>query len=485
MELNTWNENGKIMTGLKIRLLLVLGFFLCPILSHSQDTIVLSYDDYIAQILAQHPLVRQIRLAEQRADLNLMWERGEHLDPKLEGKWSYKNFDGKNYYNIYDSYLKVPTILGLDVKVGYNGAQGYYLNPADKLPEAGQAYLGVSIPLLQGLWNNERQTSLKLAKMMQRAAEAEIKSALNNLLYEAAKSYWEWALAYKEAQVLARGLVLADAQFQMVRNNYVLGDIPAIDTLKAFIRIQDFDIQYNEANLNTRKARWSVENHLWLNDTMPARLTETTIPIDLDEVKISPVDSAELEDWLAQIETHPDLRLYQFQLTGLEIEQRFKATKLLPKAELSYNFLSANHVNFFEGTGGIGAITENYKLGIKLSYPILIRKERADLQLNALKQRETKFKMSFKRQELSNKVKSYFNEVETYANQIDLVDAMVKNYELLVGAEEEKYRLGESDIFVVNMRQAQFVEAQLKRYKTLTKYLKAQTAWVWIRAGFE
>ena len=119
----------------------------------AQDTLVLNYDDYIAQVLANHPIAKQIRMAEQRANLLLLQEKGNQFDPKLEGKWSYKHFDGKNYYNIYDSYLKIPTIIGLDVKVGYNGAQGYYLNPADKLPEAGQAYLGVSIPLLQGLWN--------------------------------------------------------------------------------------------------------------------------------------------------------------------------------------------------------------------------------------------------------------------------------------------------------------------------------------------
>ena len=452
--------------------------------AQEEDAIVISYEDYIAQILAQHPLVRQIKLAEQRADLNLMFAKGEQLDPKLEGKWSYKQFGGKNYFNIYDGYLKIPTLLGIDVKAGYNGAQGYYLNPENTLPAAGQAYLGVSIPLLQGLWNNERQTALRSAKLMQSAADAEIKSALNNLLYEAAKAYWEWALAYKQTTVLRQSLDLSTAQLAMIRSSYLQGDLPAIDTLKAFIRIQDFNIQLNEAELDMRKARWLVENHLWLNDTMPASLTENTFPIDLDAVIISPVDSTELENWLAQIDQHPDLQLYQFQLKGLEIEQRFKATKLLPKAELSYNFLSANHVNFFEGTGGIGAVTEHYKLELKLSYPILIRKERADLQLNKLKQRETTLKMDFKKQELSNKVKSYFNEVETYAGQIDLVNAMVNNYNVLVAAEEEKYRMGESDIFIVNMRQSQFVEAQIKRYKTLTKYLKAQTAWVWVRAGF-
>src|SRR5690606_32109878 len=138
-------------------------------------------------------------------------------------------------------------------------------------------------------------------------AESEIKVAINDLLYEAAKSYWEWALAHKETAVLQQGLALAEAQLAMTRSNYLQGDIPAIDTLKAFIRIQDFGIQLNEAALQMRKARWLVENQLWLNDSTPAQLNENTIATDLDKINITPIDSSELENWLAAIDQHPAL----------------------------------------------------------------------------------------------------------------------------------------------------------------------------------
>jgi hypothetical protein len=165
----------------------------------------------------------------------------------------------------------------------------------------------------------------------------------------------------------------------------------------------------------------------------------------------------------------------------LELEERFKATKLLPKAELKYNLLATNHVNFFQGVGA-AALTEQYKVGFKFQYPILIRKERADLELNRIKQQETTFKIRFKSQEIGTKLRTYHNQVETYAAQVGRLDAMITNYTALIEAERSKFSLGESDLLIVNTREVQYIEAQQKRYKTIVKFLESKTAWVWATA---
>jgi len=448
--------------------------------AQAQKTQTLTYEAYIEQVLAKHPIALQIRLAEQRAELMQMRARG-NMDPELNSNWGYKQFDGKNYYNMFDAYLRVPTVIGVDVIGGYQSASGYYLSDADKLPADGQAYLAIGLPIGQGLWNNERQTLLKQAKVLKSAAQAEIKSSINNLLFESAKYYWEWTLAYNSSLAWEKALALAKEQLQFIKDSWKQGDLPAIDTLKAFILIQDFEIQLNDAQLAMRKARWQAENYLWVNDTLALVLTDFTVPIQLDSIAINPLDSSELQTWLANIEKHPDLQLYEYQLQALELEERFKATKLLPKAELKYNLLASNNVNFFQGVGA-SAVAEQYKIGFKFQYPILIRKERADLALNRIKQQETTFKMRFKSQEIGTKLRTYHNQVETYAAQVGRLDAMITNYTALIEAERSKFSLGESDLLIVNTREVQYVEAQQKRYKTIVKFLESKTAWVWATA---
>jgi outer membrane protein TolC len=460
---------------------IILAMFI-SLISVTAQKKTMSYEAYLEQVLAKHPIAAQIRLAEQRAELQMMHARGQN-DPELNSGWNYKQFDGKNYYNLFDAYLRIPTIIGIDVLTGYQYADGFYLNDADKLPSAGQAFLGFSLPVGQGLWNNERQTAIRQAKVLKNAAQSEIKSSINNLLYESAKHYWEWTLAYNSSLAWLRALDLAKGQFEIIKNSYKQGDVPAIDTLKAFILIQDFEIERNDAEMTMRKARWQAENYLWVNDTLPISLNDDIIPILLDSIEIKPFENSELISRLDNLENHPDLQLYNFQLQALELEERFKNTKLLPKAELKYNLLATNHVNFFQGVG-MSAFNEQYKLGFKFQYPILIRKERADLALNRLKQQETTFKMRFKTQELSSKLRTYFNQVETYGTQVGRIDAMINNYSALIDAERVKFSLGESDLFIVNTREVQYIDAQQKKYKTIVKYLESKTAWIWATAQF-
>jgi outer membrane protein TolC len=461
----------------KLSFFILFYFTFCQLPAQSST---LTYESYIQQVIGKHPISKQINLAEQKARLQEMYARGS-MDPELNSNWAYKQFDGKNYYNIFDAYLRIPTITGIDVISGYQYADGFYLNDADKLPDAGQAFLGIALPVGQGLWNNERQTALRQAKLMQKAAKSEIRSSINNLLFEAAKHYWEWTLAYNNSLAWQRALNLAKGQFIIIKSSYEQGDLPAIDTLKSYILIQDFEIQLNDAQLSLRKARWLAENYLWMNDTTVMQLNDDIVPQLLDSVLLEKIDSTELEKWIQNIDQHPDMLLYNYQLQALELEERLKNNKLLPKAEVKYNLLSSNHVAFFQGTG-IGAFTEQYKLGFKLQYPILIRKERADLALNRIKQQETGFKMNFKGQEITSKIKTYFNSVETYADQSERLNSMISNYSALIEAERLKFAQGESDLLIVNTREVQYVEAQLKRYKTIVKYLESKTAWIWATA---
>lgn len=444
---------------------------------------ILSYDAYVSQVIKFHPISSSIRLANDRAEMAEMYARGR-MDPELNSNWNYKQFDGKNYYNLFDAYLKVPTIIGVDVIGGYQYASGTYLNDSDLLPAMGQTFLGLNLPLTQGLINNERQIELRKAKLLKKAAKAEIKSNINNLLFEAVNNYWDWTLHYNKYKVLEKAVDLSKGQFDIIKNSFLQGDIPAIDTLKALLLIQDFELQLYQINIDLQKSKWKVENHLWLNDSIPMAIPDNTAPQYLDSILTIKLDSSELINWISKINEHPDILNYQFQLKGLEFDERFKTMKLLPKAELKYNLLSNNSLNFFEGVG-INAVTENYKLGFKFSYPILIRQERADLTLNRLKQKDILFKTRFKSQEIRNKLQTYFFQIESYASQIVRINSIIENYAALVEAERTKFLLGESDLLIVNTREVQYIESIQKKYDLIIKYLEAKTAWTWTTAQFE
>lgn len=467
-----------------LRLSIPIGF-LCIILTStisaqkSDSSAILTYSNFLQWVNEYHPIAQQIRLLRDRADRQLQFAKG-NFDPQLGGQWDYKAFDGKNYYTLLHSYLKVPTWIGVGVEAGYAHAAGYNLNPENKLPESGQAYLGVNVPLLQGLITDERRTAVQQARVLQDQSEADIRAQLNDLLYESALAYWDWALAFNEQQILSQYRSQARVRFEAIREAYRAGDRPAVDTLEAFLRIQDRNLGWREAFLRLQKAQLGLSNFLWDAEQNPLLVTNESMPEMPQQWALQAIDSTQLEQWLDQAaQAHPALMGYDFQLKQLELEERLKRNKILPKLEFKYNFLANEHVDFVTGN----AFVENYKLGVKLSMPILLRQERAGLQLTLIKQKETTFKRSQKAVEIGNKIRAAYIEVNALVELLDQAESMLANYQELLAVEQEKFSLGESSVFLLNAREDKVIEAQLKLLYVRLKYLRAQTTLQWALAN--
>lgn len=463
-------------------IIIVLGLLSCWTVQGQTDSLLLTYEQFLQQVYQHHPIAQQIHLRREQAAEYLNKARGG-FDPKLGGKWDYKNFDDKNYYNILNTYLKIPIWSDIAVETGYNYTNGKYLNPENNLPVAGQMYLGVKVPLLKGLWTSERRTMVQQAQLKLGASEVEIQILLNDLLYKAGKIYWDWTKVYNECLILEQSLRAAEEQLEATKQAFIQGDKPAIDTLKAFIRVQDRVILLTNKRLEQRNAGNLVTAYLWDEQQAPLALPETVVPVKLEQLSPKLLDEELLSAQLNQLQEHPVLAFYDFKQKDLDLERRLKMNSLLPKLDVKYNFLSTNHVDFF-GTG-IEAPVENYKFGVQFSMPLFIRKERADLALNRLKSKELEWKQLEKQRTLKVKIENYFNEAQNASRQTYSVQEMVERYQTLVDAEKIKFTIGESSIFMVNTRENQLLDAQIKLIKQQIMYLKSRMAFFWTIARLQ
>ena len=352
------------------------------------DSLLLTYEQFLQQIYQSHPIAKQINIQREVAAQYLKKARGG-FDPKVGANWDFKNFDQKKYYNILHTYLSVPIWSDIAIEAGYNYTNGYYLNPENKLPEAGQAYLGVKIPLLNGLWTSARRTTLQQAKLMLGASEVEIQALLNDLLYKAGKTYWDWVKVYNELLVVRASLENAKTQFEATKTSFEQGDKPAVDTLKSFIQIQTRTILLANKLIEVQNTARLVSSYLWNENQEPLILQEGMYPVGLQQLAMQPLSADLLENSLNKLQQHPTILMYNFKLQNLDLERKLKVNNLLPKLDFKYNFLSTEHVDFFASSAA--APVENYKLGVKFSMPIFIRKERADLALVKLKLKATSY----------------------------------------------------------------------------------------------
>lgn len=433
--------------------------------SQEQPPEVLSFQEYLAYVKRYHPVTRQADLLLDIGEAELLQARGG-FDPKIEVDYVRKEFKGTEYYDILNSTFKIPTWYGVELKANFEQNSGVYLNPERTLPPDGFFSAGVSVDVGQGMFINKRMAALSSARIFQDQSLAERDLMVNEILYKAALAYFDWLRVYNEMSIYEGFLFNARERYHGVRQNALLGEVPAIDTVEARIAVQNSTLELEQASVSLLKERLNVSNFLWLENNVPVELQpqmvpDKQLPAKIDEILDLPLDMA-LETVL---ENHPKLRSLEFKLRALELKQRLKRNNLLPQVNLEYNFLTPE-IETFQSFN-----TSNYKAGVSVRIPLFLRKERGALRLANFKVLDTEFDIQLNERQIENKILGVYQELESYRVQNALAEDMVANYQMMLNAEERKMTFGESSLFLINSREIKLIEAQLKQNDLLTKFL--------------
>ncbi|UOQ74908.1 TolC family protein [Hymenobacter cellulosilyticus] len=442
--------------------------------------------DLLTYVTLRHPVARQASLLPERAQQEIRLARGQ-FDPTATSKYYGKQLGGKEYFHDWDTQLRVPLWFGADIKAGFERGVGQYVNPENSTSPAGLSYLGVSVPLAQGLLIDERRAAVRQAQALQGLAEAERRSALNKLQLQASKDYWEWTLSYQRLELLRQNTELAQVRFQAVRERVRLGDLAAIDSVEALTELQNRQAALAQAQVQWQNATLQLSAYLWDEQQQPRELPLNVRPQLLPGPtawRALPADSLAAVAELAQ-QIHPDLQKSRAKLAQLGVERRLLNNKLLPKLSVDYNLLQAGKPFRPEAGGTLSSsyLQNNYKLGVSFAYPLLLRQERAKLQLNRLKLTDTELQLQQDTRQVQVGVRAVVNEWEGLRAQLALQQQVVQNAERLRQGEQIRFENGESSVFLLNTREASLVSARVKLAELQAKYAQTQATLRWAAGG--
>ena len=442
--------------------------------------------DLLAYVTLRHPVARQAALLPERALQEVRFARGV-FDPAATSKYYGKALGGKEYFHDWDTQLRVPLWFGADVKAGFERGVGRYINPESYTAPTGLSYVGISVPLAQGLLVDERRAAVRQAQALQGLAEAERRGALNKLVLQAAKDYWDWCLYYERRELFRQNVALADVRFRAVRERVRQGDLAAIDSIEALTELQNRQASLVQAQVQWRNATLQLSNYLWDEQNQPLDLPATVRPQPLpgptNWQPLAPDSLAALSDRAQRI--HPDLQKNRAKLRQLGLEGRVLTNKLLPKLTIDYNLLQAGQPFSPESGGRLNSsyLQNNYKLGASFSYPLLLRQERSKLQINRLKQRETELALQQDTREVQTTVRTVASDWEGLREQLGLQEQVGQNAERLRQGEQIRFENGESSVFLLNSREASLVSARVKLAELQAKYAQTQAVLRWAAGG--
>jgi outer membrane protein TolC len=433
---------------------------------------VFSVDAFIQQVKLHHPVAKQADLLVEKAATDLLSARGA-FDPSLNFAASRKTFDGKNYYYYSNPELTLPLPVG-NIRSGIENNGGNFIT--SEVTTGKTSYLGIEIPLAKGLLLDKRRAVLQQAKIFLSQGEQERMVQINNLLFDAYNTYWYWAATYQLYNIYSNFTSIAVNRLRLVRISYHNGDRAAMDTIEAFVQMQNYQLLQNDALLKWKNASLELSTYLWEENDTNYDLPGNTFP---DSTSFDPrLTYSSADELIRQSNAlNPALKIYDFKLNALSVEQKLKRQDLLPYLSLKANLLNRDYF----AVKGIsrGFLENNYQWGVDFKLPLFQRQARGGYRNVQLKIKETQLELAYKRHQTENKIRSYHNEIIALSEQLKTVETMLANYKGLLRNEELKFTQGESSLFLVNSRETKVIEILQKQIELTVKYYKARYAVLW------
>lgn len=437
----------------------------------AQAQSLVSLEEAQAWVLSAHPLALAAQAVEQRGPAVLLAARGAY-DPQIQGGYERKEYVGQEYFEYAEAAAVWQSPYAVKIEAGRQWAEGIYINPELTVPAAGQSYLSVKLPVLQGLLTDKYRIGVEQGRVALDLNRAAANVIRNELRYDLAVRFAEWAYAQRVLEISIQTELLIQVRLQATRGLYEQGDKPAVDTLEAAIAQLNQALLTQLAMVEAQLAEQELRALYWV-------LPIGSSPNSTALAPMMPLDSS-------RVVSNPELTQIRAEFADLELQRRLYREYLKPRLDLSYSLLG-NGFDFTPATSAddeAGFLTTAYKVGATFRYPILNRQARGQVQLVDIKRAETGAKLESKRQQLEVKARANAIAAAAFERQLIEVEGLAAKTQALLQAERELFELGESTQFLLNTREQSLQKAlqtqaklQLSRAKAVYAYRQATGNW--------
>lgn len=430
---------------------LLLFFFTFPAFG-------LTEQEVIDSVLKNFPLVEEAVLKYEAAKEEVVSSQG-NFDHKLTVKTRNRIEDKYDNSYLESTIERLTPYRGLGLIAGHRQGRGTFA-PYDGKYEtsgAGELFAGLSLPLLRNSSTDEFRTNLMISKLEKEQAREELQVKRNVYVHKALSLYYKWLLEKQKLKVKKDLLKLALERTKMIEGKFRAG---AIERIK---------LTDNERSINKRKdevlkseideARARTELSLYVRD--PSGLPR---PLDLD-IYLE-------ESWIEKplpvndfATTVPQLKIIDLERKKITaMEELYRQGKL---PGLSVELLGAKELS-------PNAAYDPYSLqiGVKLDYPLENRKAKAKTVAQEYKQKALERQRSY----ISSELERFFNfslkAMLDSKKRWETISEEFKSTKLMALAEKKRWEEGASDLFIVNLREEDVANSEIKRWSALNEFLQ-------------
>lgn len=434
---------------------------------------ILTLDEVLNIVESHHPKLRGAGVNQQIASAKRLEKQGA-FDPIFSTGADYlrfnTEFDSKTLRGkaattrLADASVEMLTRSGVKVSGGTRFNLGKVKAPLSPTGEGGEYFLEIKMPLLRGWRINEKSAAERQALLGEPLAEADYQGTRLELLLKAATNYWDWVSAKQKLDVARNLLTLAEFRSKAVRDRVAAGDLPRIDADEADLEVQRRQGGIIKADRDLQKAAFKLSVYLWLPNGDPAPVPqETSSPASIAPPMLFSNDRAE-SGTRSALNRRPELRALSINQDINQVDLELAKNQRKPAVDLAFS------PGRDAGFGGIG---NTVKASINFTLPLRQRTADGRIAAASLKMQKLGLDLANERQRITTEVLDAVSAINTTYDRYRAAQIEVELAIKLEEGEREKFRLGDSTLFLVNQRERATAEARVKLIEIQAEYEQA------------
>jgi outer membrane protein TolC len=333
--------------------------------------------------------------------------------------------------------------------------------------------LGMTITqaLLRGYGTDVNLARLQQAHLDTRMSEYELRGFSEFLVAEVERTYWDYALARRQIEIVEESLKVARQQLNETKELIAVGRLARSELAAVQAEVAAQEQALIEARANKESTRlvllrllnppgpglWQREVDLIHQPTLPE--------IKLEDVELHVAVSMRMR---------PILNQARLEILRDDLELVKTRNGLLPVMDLFITLGKSGYSNSFgESFRNISKDSYDALAGVQFNYPIFNRSAKARHQRALLNREQAQNALENLSQLVEVDVRNAYIEVNRAKEQIVASSATRKFNEENFRAESEKLRVGKSTSFLVAQAQRDLLVSRIAEVRALANYLKA------------
>jgi len=413
-------------------------------------------------LIESNPYISTIKNREKVAKEKIGFYQGA-FDTTLSAKYDDKEYPASTgEYS--EFFVKKKIENGLELSTGYRRAEGTQELNNIKTGKSGEMLLGVKIPVIAMIKGvNSHKRDLDIAKIDGIKYEYNSENGLRLLNFEIFRSYY--TLIYRKAILNFEKELLEKAQERQsfVENRVKVGSLPELSNIEVeqqiigreqrlFVATTDYENSFTDFLRYLNISKNEFNSRYRLTDILDVSIEDFKFKDALETAK----------------ENRPDLKMLEFDKDKLLIDR--KTADLLKYPKLNLSLYGVHDLKYGNG----------FKVSIGMDFPV--ERSRYESKIGQFRENLENIDQTKRKKliEIEASIRNIIESLKILKLNIENADREIKLVKRLEDAENRKYRVGSSNLFLLNQREIYSLNTQKKilqyklNYILLKEQLKAQ-----------